>query len=248
MALVPFRARRGKRTTVIVPKTTKKQREDNRIVRKKDVKRMLNANIENKYLQAEFTLPNYIDTAGTLQQLNIMGQGTDNGQRVGQQIRHCKLDLRFQCFNAASNFCRVRFILFWYRQETGSTPTVASILATNSVAVNGTANSIVSSYYMRNESAYQIIYDKTMTLTSGSATLNANYPGTSTSVGGVPVAQFRLIKNLKRKIGVYNGPASGDPMTKGYLGAIILSDVNSAALNAQKPQWTWHYTLTYEDA
>lgn len=238
---------RPKPAAVVVKSTTRKQRKENKVARVKDVKRLINANLENKYLQGELTFPAYTDTQGFVYQINIIGQGVDVGQRVGDEVRFRNLDMRFQCVNATTAFARVRTILFWYRQEGAALPSAVNLLATNSVTPAGTNLSIISQYNKRTDGSYQIIYDKVHLVTS---TNSANSPigGAINSGGGLPVQTWRIVKNLKKKIGVYSGPINTDPMMKGFLGLLILSDAPTAAANAQKPQCTFTYTLTYEDA
>lgn len=226
---------------------TKKQFTDNRKATRKYVKRMIDRSVEVKYSQGENP---YIDVsqAGTaVIQLNDLAQGVDDGQRVGDQVTCRKLDLRLSMVNATGNFQRVRAILFWYRMQVpGVTITAADILAVNSVVGAGTPISIISSYNLRNKGAYQILWDKTFTLTSVN-NANPTVTGSIQGVGGVPVQTYRKIKNLKKKIAQWNGPAIGNSITKGFLGLLFVSDIPNTASVAQKPQVAYHYTFTYGD-
>lgn len=217
----------------------RKKKKGNKLATVKVVKRMINHSKETMYFQGQLT-PTAIDSTGIIYQLNSISQGVDEGQRKGDQITHKSLDLRFTITNNQVSFARVRCILLWYRQETSASPIASDILAQVS-----TANAIVSTYNMRSEGAYQILYDKVFAVTSGSATVNVN--GYS-AVGGSPCVQAHCKKRLKDKLGQYTGASGSDLMTKGYLGWLVISDIATAAASTTKPIICFHYTLKYTDS
>lgn len=227
---VPYKRRRYVR----------KKKPDMKLATVGRVKRLIRSNIETKYLQGAIG-PIFVDWTGSCFQLNILPQGTDEGQRIGDMIRMTNIDLRYSVFNATSNFTRVRLIMFVWRMETNTSPIASDILATN-----GNTLSVISTYNLRNERRYRILYDQVHVLTSPSAI--TPIAGTNSAVGGTPVFDKRIRKSLKNMVGQYAGPAGTDDMSKGYLGFLFVSDVSTAASNAQKPQLQYHYTLKYKDS
>lgn len=225
------------------PKSAYRRRNPkNALMTRSMTKRLVNRLIETKFLISNQS-PTFITDAGTIFQQNVLGQGTDIGQRIGDQIRHKSIQIRFALFNANQIFCRVRCILFWWRMETLGSPSATDILETTSSPA-----APVSAYKFRNEGEFQVIYDRVYTLCSNtSSVVSLPVPGVAGAVEGMPVHNVVLTKNLKNKVGSYVGATSGDNMAKGYLGLLFISDVANAAANAQRPQIQFSSYLRYTD-
>lgn len=219
-----------------------------RLATVRQVKSLIRHSQEVKYMQSAqrqgtIDTTSYVDSAGWIQQINMLPQGDDEGQRSGDQIRMQSIRLNFSIINAAVNFARVRVILFTFRQErTGAPVTPGDILSEI-----GNSLSPVSSYNMRNEGAYSILSDKVYTVVSGN---NTNIPiaGTTGAVGGYPCVNGSIRKRLKNMKVQYVGSTLTDPTTSGYLGLLYISDVPAGSPVAQKPQILWHQTLKYTDS
>lgn len=213
----------------------------------RQVKSLIRHNTETKYLQSQqrqgsLDTLSYADWNGVIQQINLIPQGDDVGQRVGDQIRMHNIRLNFSIVNASANFTRVRLILFTFRQERTGAPVVPGDI----LAEVGNTQAVISSYNWRNQSAYSILWDKVFTVSSSNGTLPIS--GTAGAVGGAPCINGSIRKRLKNMIVQYAGGSLTDPTTKGYLGLLWVSDVSSAAISSQKPQVMWHQTMRYTDA
>lgn len=224
---------------------TEKQRKNARVATVGKVKKLVNSNLEKKFVITPQSYTQLIPD-GYTQQLNIMGQGTDVGQRIGIQIRHKSVDIRVSFYQSASiPWSRVRCVLFWYRMETTTQPSASDIIQKVADADGNVQMYMDSCYNMRNEGKYKILYDKVVLLTGFNNTPNGDYEGSSSSVGGVPVQQLRIYKNLKDHIGQYFDGDTRSDMTKGYLGLLLLPDQRNPA---QCPYWTMQTVLKYTDA
>lgn len=219
----------------------KGNRKGNKLATVATVKRLMIKDKEIKYVAGTSTFTN-CDWLGLNQQLNIIGQGTDEGQRIGDQIKHHAVDVRYTVAVGTAQFARFRVIMYWYRQESGVSPTAADILFNT-----GTNLAVVSPYNWRNQGRFTILYDKILTVT-GSNTANTPIAGSGNSVGGMPVFNGRIFRRLKGKVGQYTGPLNADDMSKGYLGLIFISDNAAGVATAVKPLFGYTYLVRYTDS
>lgn len=220
---------------------TKKAFKDSRLTTRKDVKRILSANIERKWYQNNQSSI-VIDSNGTLFQLNpLNGQGPDAGQRIGYEIRHKSIDIMYRVVSGTAATSAIRVIMFWYRSTALATPTISDILV---AADLGGTESTMAKYSYQNQGSYQVIYDRVHTLASGSA--NLIYTGSAPAVGGSTLTIKRVRKPLKDKIGEYESTA-GSTMSKGALYMMMLSDVSSVG-GTNRPTFAARWTLSYTDA
>jgi len=231
-------------------KTTRRQTrksKGNKLATVRQVKSLIKHNTEIKYMQSQvrqgsLDTTSYADWSGYIQQINLIPQGDDIGQRIGDQIRMQNIRLNFSIVNASANFARVRLILFTFRQERNGAP----VLVSDILAETGNTQAVISSYNLRNQGSYNILYDRIFTVSSSNGTLPIS--GTAGAVGGAPCINGSIRKRLKNLVVQYTGGALTDPTTKGYLGMLWVSDVASGAIVSQKPQVMWHQTLRYTDA
>lgn len=224
-------------------RSTRKARVENQLATRKTVKRMIANRIETKFYTNE-TAYSAITNSGLIIQLNEIGIGSDEGQRVGDSITMQRVDGFFRFRSGLVNTSVMRAIIFWWCMETPGGPAVTDILDSPNV---GTQFAVSSVYNHRLHGRYKILYDKTFVLTTAS-TNNMTPSQLVVSVGGTPQIMFRKRIKLGNKKGVYTGSAGNSDMTKGALYLLFISDQDGATNPTWRPSAYFDYALYYKDA
>lgn len=202
-----------------MPKTKKQNKQGNtktEKVVKKVVKEELNRELETKYHDTTLGTATAIDYNGSVQAVTNAAQGVTDQTRIGDKLQPIGIDIRMNAYVGLSS-CTIRTIIFrWKAQSTIDVLNVPNILLSTLV---GTINGVNSPYNWDNRAKFDILYDKTMKLYSGST--------------GNQQTVIKIRKNLKhKKVNFYGGSAT-DCMNGLYI--IFLSDttlVNSPNISA----------------
>lgn len=228
---------------------------DYKLATVKKVKNLVNRNVERKWIQA-YTgsvpgTPGFItnlDEVGTFQQLNMIPQGVDAGQRIGYTIKHKYLNLRYLVSSGTQRVTNIRVIIFWMRQTSGGSIFVnANTLFQAPFTAGGTFVPIAP-YNQQLKGNYEVIYDRTHTLQSAAAAVPPWTTNIPQAVGGNVTVVKNVKINLKGKVGEYN-TTSNYTMNKGSLWIMAISDVNSTVTpSTAKSTFGATWTLDYTDA
>lgn len=144
-----------------------KKRNDkgSKLVTKRQVKRLINANIETKMLNVYSGTFNALATPSLNAIANIT-QGITDAQRIGDTIKWKGIKIRLFPHNISTTLTNqyARFIIFqWHNSDVTTTPTVADIL---NLGVGGVQN-YTSQYNWDTRHLYNIMYDRTFSLAKG---------------------------------------------------------------------------------
>lgn len=141
----------------------------------KVVKTVLHRQVENKSYDVASNA-NTITYTGSVFNLvdNLqVGTGTAGSGRIGLKVKPMKLSLRLQIIGNPTTTINqaIRLIVFKYRHEGGSSPTVAQMLQ-----LSGSANAYLSFYNWANtnEGQYHILYDQIHTVSGSQIQTNTS--------------------------------------------------------------------------
>jgi hypothetical protein len=211
---------------------------------KKEVKRIIAADIETKVYNGGYGLDSAVSSSGTVYSLANIPAGAGQGQRVGREVKVKRMDISFEIFPSSGGlflspdtYNTVRIILFRWKVDTAmATPVLGNILDTASSAV---AYPTQFPYNYDGRKNYHIIWDKVFQISNFPV-----YDGTNV------VREFVKTIHVKksfygRKLGSTTiNWDSTNVFPDDNIYALYISD--SAA--TPDPQVTWVSQVFYEDA
>jgi len=229
-----------KKTTYVVKKKLTPEQ-------KKEVKRMIESDIEHKCGFYNLSTGSVLSTGSIIGLATIITQGSTFTTRVGDQINLTSFQFKYKIWSDSTTFAAlastdpwnaVRVIIFRWRSDTaiGGNPTMADILNT------GAADIITAVYNYDQKADYQILFDQTHAVTNMTV-----WNGSAAEVGPGPGTLFcspyhRLYgKKLGKKKITYN--ANGTTNTDG----IYLLVVSDSAFSPH-PQLSFNASIEFTDA
>lgn len=97
---------------------------------------------------------------GTIIELNALGQGLTDSQRVGDKIRGTSFSSSWRILNNQLLYVTLRFILIWDKLNT--------INSTDQILMNTTGNQVLNSDYVVDRRVdFTVLYDRRFNMTSG---------------------------------------------------------------------------------
>lgn len=189
-------------------------------IKKKMYKLARQLNVEYKEHNVQFT-GNTVSSTMTIQNLNIIDQGTTDITRIGRQIKITRVNIRGVCaINTSATMTFARFIVLIDKQVNQAAFSAGDLLFDTSVFDN-----CVSYINLDNKGRFKILCDKILSLSPSNA-----------------VGKFYYNKNLTLPV-VYDGSTSAvaDQTSK----ALYLCMVSSEATNT--PAVTLHARIRYVD-
>lgn len=172
---------------------------------------------EVKVFGAGLPLSTTVSSSGTAYQISALAQGSDNGQRIGNKVMPLALRINFNVIGAT----------------TDATSTVRFLLVRTKGAMTTTATDYIANYYSApNHEAFEILFDRFVSLSSVNATAVTN---------GVAVVNKRIKLN-KKKLVRYNGAAQNATVDNQIM-MIVMSDSGAA----NHPTIGGYYEFFYTD-
>lgn len=223
--------RKAKRYT---RKRTKKYRKGRKVARVSMVKRMINTMIEQKW-KTDVSPATTVGYNGTFFALcNGMTLGTTHSNRVGNQIRMKQLELGIVCA-AQTQISTVRVLVFIDKQPN------QAIFNPNQIFVNNPPSTLDPVSPLHPDfwpSRYQLLYDRSTTLT---------IQGGATNVNGEKRWRIRIPLKNKRTQFIDSNLGTVADISKNTLWVYMTSDENFTTPTTC-PVVTIDYLLRFEDA
>lgn len=225
----------------------KKSDGEDAYVTKRQVKQIVNRDIENKVF-VFYGQDTSVDNTGSIHDLsNITTVGAQQGQRVGRKIYLKKIVFKAEIQASSSSFISsdqyntVRIILFRWKEDTSSaTPTLADILDDSSSSV---AYSTMFPYNFNKSDQYKILYDKVIKVSplpvyNGSGIVYSSSGPWQTKIIGKDIFGMKM----GNKVIHYDNDINGHGKEKVY--ALFCAD----STLTPDPTVNWAGQLIYEDA
>lgn len=170
----------------------------------KEIKHIKNDIIELKFNSWDSVAPFTLGTTYSVSSFAcLIGGGSSEEQRVGNQISPTSISLRFRLLKNTSRLVdeQVRFLLFWDKQVNGAAPTVmgAGGVLDNSVITNP----IFAPHNFDTNKRYTILKDKVYRLPAGSCpiTITNNTSATASVTQTTQTSKYvKIYKKLGRVV------------------------------------------------
>lgn len=193
---------------------------------KKEVKMIINKNLELKSVDATYGGAASAPLAGVITAMFPIAQGTGNSQRVGNDVNASYTQIQWQGVISSSDPTNeLRVIIFqWSLDNASAVPTVADILYT----AGGMAG-YNALYNFDNRDKYKILYDRSVFLEAG-------------SVGSSTVSYGPIKLKIPHKTMLFNG---GGATTGRYM---LYNLICSDSAGIPHPTVNLQSRLVYRDA
>lgn len=195
---------------------------------KKQVKRIINAEHEPKYILSASSYQ-YIDSNGWTLDLSPIAQGDTDVSRDGDQVRPRSLVFNYQIFlnNSTVTACQARVIIFRWIPFDTTAPTVADLL--NSTGSN---YSVMSTFVHDKRDNFEVLYD--------------NYHMATTWLNGSSTQPYYKDINIPLTANKPIKFVAGSTVGENKIYALVICDVSSAQ-TTNRPQLSYYTQLNYID-
>lgn len=237
--------------------------------RQKDqVKRLVDRNIEHKFLVTTFPSAT-IGTQGSAMDIDdgglgpyslcLVPQGDTDNTRDGDRIKAKSLSFKIHMFTSDAEDrdfsihpCVVRFIIFqWKPNSALVAPSPSNILLTDPISTGGASITVYSQYNWDTRQSYNIVYDRTYTL-NGDGLINVP-AGTAPLIQLISTRTDTSQRHIKGNISFarlakqlqYN---AGSLFGSNHLWFYIIANTTSASPAKNKAAFVFSSRLIYTDA